>query len=389
MTQRLTDLQTPALVLDRGKLERNCARMRDRARQLGVRLRPHLKTSKSMDVARVALDGNVDRITVSTLTEAEYFASHGVRDILYAVVVAPNKFGRIADLLRSGVRLTSITDSLVVVEQATAFAASHDVVMPVMVEVDCGEHRTGIDPEAHPDDLLAIARRLHESDSTEFAGVVTHAGQSYACQSVAEIRDVAEHERRAAVDAAARIRAAGIDCPEVSVGSTPTATHARSLQGVTEMRPGVYVFGDLYQAAIESCDLDDIALSVLATVTAHRPDKNTLLIDAGGLALSKDRSTGRTDADAGYGRVVTFDTGETIGDLTVGTVHQEHGEVRSRHPLPYGRLPLGGIVRVLPNHACMTAAMYDRYAVVDGGTDVVDQWARVNGWDVFPGHPTP
>jgi len=165
----------------------------------------------------------------------------------------------------------------------------------------------------------------------------------------------------------------------VSAGSTPTAVHAADLAGVTEMRPGVYVFNDLTQLALGSCRRADLALSVLASVVGHNRHAGHLLIDAGVLALSKDAGLAERRPEAGYGEVCDARTLAPYPGLFVTDTHQEHGFV----PLPdldfFERLPVGARVRVLPGHACMTAAAYDRYQVVAGG-EVVDEWARINGW---------
>lgn len=248
-----------------------------------------------------------------------------------------------------------------------------------MVEIDCGEHRTGVSPDDPL--MIGIASCLHGSDAVEFTGVFTHAGHSYQCRSVAEIERVAEEERLSATTAVRALQANGIECREVSVGSTPTALHAPSVEGVTEVRPGVYMFNDLFQAALQSCEIDDIAVSVLSTVISHDRRRNRLLIDAGGLALSKDRSTASTPYDAGFGRLVDMSGKELIGEFCVTDTHQEHGEITGEAPIPFDALPIGSRVRVLPNHVCMTAAMYDCYHVVEGGDDsVVEIWPRTNGW---------
>jgi len=362
----LADLPTPCLILDRGKVARNCTRFRDRAEQLGVTLRPHLKTAKNAEVGRLAYGGDAGPVTVSTLREAEYFFDHGFTDITYAVGITPDKFTRAAALIARGADLKVVTD-----EAGTAVAlAAHGAPFRVLAEVDCGGGRGGVDGES--DDLLAIAGAL----GPLLAGVMTHAGQSYDCRDTAAIAAVAEHERATVVAAADRLRAAGHDCAIVSVGSTPTALFAETLDGVTEMRPGVYTLMDLFQASIGVCELDDIAVSVLATVIRHRDD--AMLIDAGGLALSMDRSTARGPKDYALGLICDAG-GNPIEELLVGKTNQEHGFVRGPS-LPFDRLPVGARVRVLPNHACMTAAAHDRYFVVDGGSEVIAEWERCNGW---------
>lgn len=164
------------------------------------------------------------------------------------------------------------------------------------------------------------------------------------------------------------------------MGSTPTALHGKNYDGITEVRCGVYMFGDLFQSEIGSCSQGDIAVSVLSSVIGQRRPENRVLIDAGFLALSKDRSTANTPHDVGYGRVADIAGTLGLGDVTVVGVHQEHGMVEGRTPLPFDRLPVGARVRVLPNHACITSAAYDRYHVIDGSDEVVAVWPRCNGW---------
>lgn len=376
---RLSDIQTPALILDRQKLTANIERMTGHINSLGIRLRPHLKTCKSIDVARIALKDNFGGITVATLNEAEYFSGFGINDILYGVCFTPDKLGWVTELQHKGVSMTLITDSLSVARLLADQAPHGGPVVKVMIEVDCGEHRTGV----LPDDpvLVEIAQCLHASDRLEFAGVFTHAGHSYHCRSIHDIQRVAEDERQAVVNAVDTLTARGIPCASVSIGSTPTALHAASVAGVTEVRAGVYVFNDLFQSVLQSCGIEDIAVSVLATVISHDRRGNRILIDAGGLALSKDRSTAGTDQDAGYGRLIN-NLGENVfADLYVTDTHQEHGEISSTDPLPFDQLPIGARVRVLPNHSCMTCAAYGCYHVVDGNSeDITAIWRRTNGW---------
>jgi D-serine deaminase-like pyridoxal phosphate-dependent protein len=191
---------------------------------------------------------------------------------------------------------------------------------------------------------------------------------------------IAEEERRAVTTAAERLRAAGLSCDVVSVGSTPTAAHATRWDGVTEVRAGVYMFQDLFQAEIQSCGRDDIALTVLASVIGRRPGENAILLDAGSLALSKDRSTEGTGHDAGFGLVWGLDGSPMYGECRITRTYQEHGIAVGASPLPFDELKVGARVRIAPNHACLTAAAYDRYHVVDGAEVIVDVWDRINGW---------
>lgn len=381
---RLADLATPALILDRRRLLRNTTAMASRMTAMKVGLRPHMKTAKSAAVARLATTGHSGAITVSTLAEAEYFLGHGFRDMIYAVGIVPAKLDRVAAVQAKGAALTIVTDDVgvarAIVERASSLAAQ----FRVLIEIDTGGERAGVAPDRVG--LLEIARALHHPPAVELAGVIAHAGHSYDCASLDEIRAVAEEERAGAVLAAERLRAAGFPCPIISAGSTPTALHGQRFDGLTEMRPGNYVFFDLFQAGIGSCTVDDLAVSVLASVIGHSPRYNHILIDAGGLALSKDFGANKRRPGIGFGLVADAELLAPLPGLAVIDVHQEHGVIGHAKgldtidPLPFDRLPVGSRVRILPNHVCMTAAMYDRYHVVDGHDQVIDQWDRVNGW---------
>ncbi len=366
----LDDLPTPCLVLDRTILQRNLQGMADAIARHGVTLRPHMKTAKSIEVARLALAGRRAGITVSTLAEAEYFAGHGLTDILYAVGVTPQKLERVAKLNAVGAGITVITDD----PDVAGAIASHPMPPRALIEVDTGEGRGGV----RPDDaaLLAIADRLGAC----LDGVMTHAGHSYGGRSPGEMAAFAEAERAEIVRAAERLRGAGYSVPIVSLGSSPTARHAASFRGVTEVRAGVYMFGDLFQAEIGTHGPDDIAVTVLASVIGRRPGEGRLLIDAGGLALSKDRSTESAPRDYGFGLLLDRAGRRSYGDAVVQRAYQEHGVVALDLTRVPTDLPIGALVRVAPNHTCMTAAAHDRYYVVDGGEEVVAVWERVNGW---------
>jgi D-serine deaminase-like pyridoxal phosphate-dependent protein len=375
----LKDLATPCLVLDAERMERNIARLGARLDGLGVSLRPHLKTCKSVDVARRVMASPAGPATVSTLLEARQFAAAGVQDMVYAVGIAPSKLPQVLALRAAGTDLTVVLDT---VEQARAVAlASREAGKPIpaLIEIDCDGHRSGVAP-ANRQLLLDIGRALE--DGAELRGVITHAGASYSARGAEALRQCAEIERRSVVDAATLLREAGLPCPVVSVGSTPTAHNAADLTGVTEVRAGVFVFFDLVMAGIGVCQVEDIAVSVLATVIGHQREKGWILVDAGWMAMSQDRGTRKQAVDQGYGLVC--DTAcVPYPDLIVAEANQEHGIVTVR-PGTGGVLPdlaIGDRVRILPNHACATGAQHRAYHVVRGACDeVVAEWSRFGGW---------
>ncbi|MGB3968600.1 MAG: DSD1 family PLP-dependent enzyme, partial [Planctomycetota bacterium] len=207
------------------------------------------------------------------------------------------------------------------------------------------------------------------------------AGASYECRDARAITAMAERERAAVVTAATRLRAAGFAAPIVSVGSTPTALFAERLDGVTEVRAGVYVFMDLVMVGLGVCTLDDVALSVAVTVIGHQRQKHWLLTDGGWMALSRDRGTAAQPVDRGYG-LVGDERGQPLDELIVTGTNQEHGIVARADGAPFDldRFPVGTVLRVLPNHACATAAQHDRYHVVRGDDVVTSTLPRFGGW---------
>ncbi|MBB4577072.1 DSD1 family PLP-dependent enzyme [Rhizobium lentis] len=375
----LEALETPCLVLDADRMDRNITRLRNRLDGLGVSLRPHLKTAKSIDVARRVMIAPEGPATISTLKEAEQFANHGLRDMIYAVGIAPAKLARVVELRAKGVDLVVILDT---VEQALAVAEASrksGMRIPAMIEIDCDGHRSGVVPANHAQ-LLEIGQAL--AAGAELRGVLTHAGDSYKGGGPEAQQRYAEAERAAVVGAAQLLRGAGLPCPVVSVGSTPTAHHAQDLTGVTEVRAGVFVFFDLVMAGIGVCQVDDIALSVLATVIGHQREKGWIITDAGWMSLSRDRGTSKQAVDHGYGLVCNIQ-GDIYRDIIVADANQEHGIIAVR-PGSDARLPdlrVGDRVRILPNHACATAAQHQAYHLVQGQSHVVDaRWPRFGGW---------
>jgi D-serine deaminase-like pyridoxal phosphate-dependent protein len=378
LVDSLQRLETPGLILDIDRLEINASAMRTRCAELGVQLRPHLKTSKSLGVAEIATGGGFGPITVSTIKEAEYFARGGYRDILYAVAMAGSKLAHIDRIQReTGARILIVIDTIEAATMVARRARSFGQSVFCLIEVDCGEHRSGVLPEA--DLLIPLARILSSAPNVVLEGVMTHAGHSYSSANRDVVEGIAELERRAAVDAACILRGAGFDCPVVSVGSTPTVLFARHLDGVTEVRCGIYLFWDLAQLSRNVCRTEDIAVSVLASVIGHNSANMSIIIDAGALALSKDLGANAHLPDVKYGYVCDPSSLVRFAGLSVDVVHQEHGTITVPSADWFDRLPIGSLVRILPNHACLTCAAYDTYWTVRGG-ELAGTWSKINGW---------
>jgi D-serine deaminase-like pyridoxal phosphate-dependent protein len=377
--ERLADLHTPCLLLDEGRLDANLARMTRRMTAAGVTLRPHLKSAKSIEIARRALLAPHGPATVSTLKEAEMFARAGITDMIYAVGIAPAKLARVQALRRDGVDIAVLADTPEQADAIVAASRSEGAAIPALIEIDCDGLRCGL-PSDDTAAIVAIGATL--SQGAELRGVLSHCGGSYAHDTVAGLQACAEQERAAATTAAGALRAAGLSCPVVSVGATPTALCGRDFTGITEVRPGVYMFFDLVQSGIGICTLDNIAISVLATVIGCQASRGRLVVDAGWMSLSRDRGTATQAVDQGYGLVCDLN-GCPYPDLVVAEANQEHGIVAVRRggAAAVPDLPVGAKVRILPNHACATAAQHAGYLVVRAGSDRVHgYWPRFTGW---------
>jgi D-serine deaminase-like pyridoxal phosphate-dependent protein len=373
------DLETPALLVDETRMQANIDRLADRAGELGVPLRPHIKTAKSIDIARLLLARNAEGLTVSTLHEADYFAGHGISDLFYAVALVPGKVAHVARLNNAGADVKCLIDSIDGARQCAQAAADQGIVLPLVIEIDVDGHRAGIDPTG--DDFATLALLLHEHASVRFDGVMSYGGHSYALRSPEDMRSLSDQHNAALKAARERLEAMSIPCPMTSFGSSPPLLWAMDLSAASELRAGVYTFWDVFQAGLGCCSHDEIALSVLTTVNGVYPDKNRLIVDAGALALSADRSTAGTSFDAGFGLVCDAG-GRLIDDLFVKGVNQEHGLVttRSGQPIAFEAFPIGSQLRILPNHACMTAAAYQAYHVVGPDGHIRTQWPRINHW---------
>ncbi|MFH0129882.1 DSD1 family PLP-dependent enzyme [Variovorax sp. VaC1] len=374
----LATLDTPAAIVERTRMQHNIVRMQQRMNELGVRFRPHVKTTKCAEVARAQRDAGAQGITVSTLKEAEQFFVDGFTDILYAVGMAPHRLPHALDLRRRGCALVILTDGVASARAIAEFGRAQGEVFEVLIEVDTDGHRSGIRPE--DDALLDVARVLHNG-GMRLGGVMTHAGSSYEFDTPEALRAIAEQERAGCVRAAQRLRDAGLPCPVVSVGSTPTALMAERLDGVTEVRAGVYVFFDLVMRNVGVCTEDDIALSVLTTVIGHQAEKGWAIVDAGWMAMSRDRGTQKQRHDFGYGRVCDID-GKVLDGYVLSAANQEHGILSGEGAPDTGiaaRFPLGTRLRILPNHACATGAQFPEYhALSEDGS--LARWGRFHGW---------
>lgn len=371
-------IPTPAAIIDVSRMRANIKRMQDRMNRLGVDFRPHVKTSKCLQVVAEQIAAGAKGITVSTLKEAEQFFAAGITDITYAVGIAETRLPQAHELMRRGCALKILTDNIDAARALAGYGKANAVAFQVLIEIDTDGHRSGVQPE--DGSLTEIAAIIAQGGSTP-AGVLTHAGSSYEYNAPEQLEALAERERAGCVRAAERLRQAGFACPVVSVGSTPTALYAKDLTGVTEVRAGVYVFFDLVMHNVGVCAMPDIALSVLATVIGHQREKGWAIVDAGWMAMSRDRGTARMGTDYGYGQVCD-ESGTALPGYIVSGANQEHGIislVSGANSRIAERFPIGTRLRILPNHACATGAQFPEYtALVDENAE--ESWPRFYGW---------
>jgi D-serine deaminase-like pyridoxal phosphate-dependent protein len=367
----LSLIPTPAFVVDRSIAKANCDRMRAKALMAGVVFRPHVKTHKTIEGARLQLGDTDGPITVSTLAEANFFASAGFDDITWAVPLAPAKLERCLGIAKK-TRLMLLVDHPRAVAALEEFASAHDAVFDVMLKVDCGYHRAGVDPDARSSVELALA--IARSERLRFRGLLTHAGQSYHARGPEEIGVIAAAEREAVGRLGSILADEGVRGVVRSVGSTPTMSVA-PIENVDEIRPGNYIFYDAFQAAIGSCSLADCAAFVVTTVIGVNEGRGECIVDAGALALSKDAGPVHVDPGFGYGVVCRLDGVPLPARLV--SLSQEHGIIRWHER--GAQYTIGDRLRIVPNHSCLTAALYDSYLVLEEG-EIVEEWHPCRGW---------
>jgi D-serine deaminase-like pyridoxal phosphate-dependent protein len=369
----MQQIKTPGLLLDIGRLKKNAERISEITRRNGVRLRPHIKTHKCIEVARIQTAGHDGAITVSTLAEARAFSKYGFSDITYAVPIEQGKFDEAVEILRGGVKLNLLTDDAETSRLLDGAAGKAGVKFDVFLKIDCGYHRCGVEP--HTAEAFEIPRQISDAVNLHFAGILTHAGHSYNAPSKDEILEVARHERDSMVELAEKLRADGIEVPTVSIGSTPTISCVDHLDGIDEVRPGNYIFFDAFQATLGSCGFEDTALTLLAAVVHRDRTRRRIVIDAGAIALSKDRGPVGIDPECGYGHVLDLEGNET--GMRVTSLSQEHGEIEAGEM--FERFAVGDRLRILVNHSCLTAAQHSHYNVIENN-DIVDRWEIHGGW---------
>ena len=360
---RITEIPTPAVLVDSSKLTRNLSRMQTAADERGLRLRPHAKTHKSPRVAAMQIERGAVGICCAKLGEAEVFADEGIADIRLPYPLNPANADRVFALAER-VLLSFIVDDPAVAEAWSRLAAARGVRLDVLVKVDVGFHRCGIDPlsPAAP----GIVRAVAEMPGLRFRGLLSHAGHGYGASSEQGAEAVAVTEAQMLRDLAA---ASGVPCAELSVGATPTARFSLDQLGLTELRPGNYAYYDRTQVALGAATWDDCALTVLARVVS-RPARDRLVLDSGSKTLTNDLARGFVDT-AGYGAVLRdINVTEPDTSLLIERLSEEHATIRALQGET--TLQTGALARIIPNHSCVVSNLVDRVWLVDG-EQVIEQ----------------
>ena len=356
----ISALPTPIVAIDHARLRDNIQTMQALAQKAGVGLRPHTKTHKSPQIAKWQLEAGAIGVCCAKLGEAEVLADAGITDIRLPYPVNPVNASRVLALLGRGVTLSIIVDDLDVAREWSSKMVAASRKLNVLVKVDVGFHRCGIDP--HSPQALSIVQEVAGLAGLSFRGLLSHAGQAYNVASLEELGDVAAKEIAILRTLAGAARAASVEVAEISVGSTPTARFITIQDGVTEMRPGNYVFFDRTQYGLLSAKLENCAMSIVSTVVS-RPAPARVVFDAGSKTLTSDgaRAFG---AAAGHGLVYS-DLESTVPDpsIMIERLSEEHSVARV---LPTNRLKPGDRVRIIPNHACTVTNLADQLLLVDG-----------------------
>jgi D-serine deaminase-like pyridoxal phosphate-dependent protein len=362
---RLEDLRTPCVLVDRGRVERNVERMQTMASAGGKRLRPHAKTHKSVNLARLQLARGAIGICCAKLGEAEVFADAGIEDIRLAYPLNPVNADRVLALL-DRTRLSFIVDHADVARAWSEAMQEAGREVDVLVKVDVGLHRCGIDPSSHG--AAELVARIAGMPGLRFRGLLSHAGHAYGAATRDDAAAIARAEASTLSTLAGQVRALGVAVEEISVGATPTAQFSADEPHITEMRPGNYIYLDRMQVALGVATWDDCALTVLArVVTTHAPDR--VILDSGSKTLSSDLARGPGNT-AGYGAVLSaLDSVAQDESLVIERLSEEHAAVRALRP---SRLEPGDLVRIIPNHSCVVSNLVDSVWLVDGG-EVVEQ----------------
>jgi D-serine deaminase-like pyridoxal phosphate-dependent protein len=352
MTLLIPSIETPAVLIEKSILERNLTAMQNMAAVRGVLLRPHIKTHKIPELAKMQLKLGATGIAVAKIGEAEIFCAAGVKDIQIAnIIVGATKIARLKKLSKK-CRLTVAVDSIDNAQELSRAFISEKTPLDVLIKINCGLNRCGVDKF---EDLSTLMRLSGELNGIKIIGIMTHAGHAYAAANRKEIEEIGLNEGGMLVDYADRLRKIGYKIDIISAGSTPTARYCSKIKGITELRVGNYIFNDMTQVALGTVPLKNCALSILATVISV-PSNNRAIIDAGSKSLALDKGAHGTDILVGHGKIIGTDD-------YIARLSEEHGIIDD----PKRKYRVGEKIRIIPNHACAAMNLFDSAYLVDRG----------------------
>jgi len=357
----MNQIETPVFLVDWNKTRLNAEMMIQKAKKASVRLRPHVKTHKTLEIAAFQSQDIGNPITVSTIAELLFYYQSGFKDCTYAVPITFEKWKKLA--LNESINLNSInflTDDLDTTISINKKASDLNTQVNLFLKIDSGAHRAGLQPKSER--LLDLATFVNEASNLNLIGLLTHAGQSYNTSEAEQKKEIVKQEIDSIVHSAEWLESKGIEIRERSIGSTPTMMQAVDLKGITEIRPGNYIWFDLFQFHRGNCELDQIACSVLTAIIGVYPERNTILVDAGALALSKD---------AGFyqnGKVL-FGQIKNHPDWELVSLSQEHGIIQIGNT-DWTNLKVGDYLEIIPNHSCLTAACFEFYYCINDGKSI-------------------
>jgi D-serine deaminase-like pyridoxal phosphate-dependent protein len=357
----LTQLRTPCVLVDATRVERNLERLQSAVTSRGLRLRPHAKTHKSVALAMRQVASGAVGICCAKLGEAEIFAAAGIEDIRLPYPLNPVNADRVLELL-DRTRISFIVDHPDVARGWSDTMRRAERSVDILVKVDVGFHRCGIDPERA--DAVDVVAWIADLPGLRFRGLLSHAGHGYGATSEEGVRAIAEAEARTLSRLAEALRVKGLDVPEISVGATPTLRYSLEQDGLTELRPGNYIYFDRTQVALGAADWDDCALTVLARVVT-KPAVDRIILDSGSKTLTNDLARGFAPAP-GYGAVLRSISGVQAPDesLRIERLSEEHANVSVMAGAQ--ALEPGDLVRIVPNHSCVVSNLVDAAWLVDG-----------------------
>lgn len=352
----MNKIETPAFLIDWNKTQQNAEMMIKKAKKASVRLRPHVKTHKTVEIARIQTKDEGNPITVSTIAELLFYYESGFKDITYAVPITFEKWKRLAHTTNINLsKINFLTDDLYTAKAIHKEAEGLNCSVNLFIKIDSGAHRAGVQPKSER--LLELATGIDQAKYLNLMGLLTHAGQSYHTSDSNQKIEIVNHEVAAIIESAEWLESKGIIIKERSIGSTPTMMQDVELHGITEIRPGNYIWFDLFQYNRGNCKLDQIACSVLTSIIGIYPERNTLLVDAGALALSKDVGF-YTDGEQKFGFIKNHSDWEFV------SLSQEHGIVHAQH-IDWENIKVGDLLEIIPNHSCLTAACFEFYFFYD------------------------